>query len=59
VAASRLEADELRCRLNDLEDYHEALPRAALDAVRVVRPEGICCLTVSGPYSARSGTRWR
>jgi hypothetical protein len=40
VAASRLEAEDLRCRLNDLEGRHEALARVALDAVRVVRPEG-------------------
>jgi hypothetical protein len=40
VAASHFEVNELRCRLNDLEDCHEALDRAALDMVRVMRPEG-------------------
>jgi hypothetical protein len=40
VAASRLEVDELRCHLNDLEDRHEALACAALDKVRVARLEG-------------------
>jgi hypothetical protein len=38
--ASRLEVDELRHRLNDLEDRHKALTRAALDVVRVMRQEG-------------------
>jgi hypothetical protein len=40
VAASSLEADELHCRLNDLEDYHKTLSRIAHDEVRVVRPKG-------------------
>jgi hypothetical protein len=40
LATSRLEADELCSCLNDLEDHHETLSRAALDAMRVVRPEG-------------------
>jgi hypothetical protein len=40
AATSRLEADELCRRLNDLEDRSKALARAALDAVWVVRPEG-------------------
>jgi hypothetical protein len=40
VIASRLEADELCCRLNDLENRHEDLELAALDAVRAVRLEG-------------------
>jgi hypothetical protein len=37
ATASRLEADELCLRLNDLEDCHDTLSHAALDAVRVVR----------------------
>jgi hypothetical protein len=40
AAASRLEADELRCRLNNREDRHEALARVALDTVSLVRPKG-------------------
>jgi hypothetical protein len=40
AAASHLEAVELRCCLYNLEDRHEALAHAVLDAVRVVRPEG-------------------
>jgi hypothetical protein len=40
VTASCLEVDELHHHLNDLEDRHEALSRAALDAVRAVRPKG-------------------
>jgi hypothetical protein len=40
ATASRLEADELRHRWNDLEDRHKALARTVLDAVRVMRPEG-------------------
>jgi hypothetical protein len=40
VAASHLKGDELHCRLNDLEDRHEALSCAGLDTVRVVRLEG-------------------
>jgi hypothetical protein len=35
-----LEAEELCCHLNDLEDHHEALTHVALDVVRVVRPKG-------------------
>lgn len=41
VATSRLEADELHCRLNDLEDRHEAFSCAVLDVVRVLRPGGL------------------
>jgi hypothetical protein len=40
AAASRLDADELRRHLNDLEDCHKTLSRAAVDTVRVVQPEG-------------------
>jgi hypothetical protein len=40
VAASRVQEDELRRRLNDLEDRHEALAHAALVAVRVIRLKG-------------------
>jgi hypothetical protein len=39
VAASHLETVDLHRHLNDLEGRHEALVYAALDVVRVVRPE--------------------
>jgi hypothetical protein len=40
AAASHLEAVKLHCCLYNLEDCHEALAHAVLDAVRAVRPEG-------------------
>ena len=52
AAASRLGAKKQRRRLNDLENHHETLSRAALDAVMVVRPEG-------HSTRARLGARWR
>jgi hypothetical protein len=41
VAASHLDANKLRHRLNDLEDHHKALSHVVLDAVCVLRLEGI------------------
>jgi hypothetical protein len=41
VAASHLEADKLRLCLNYLQDHHEALSHVVLDAVWVLRPEGL------------------
>ena len=39
LGAARHEADELRRRLNDVQDQHEALLMAALSVFRVVRAE--------------------